>query len=136
MLGGAGSRARRPPLRLVPLRLVPLPHAAPAASSIPGEGVGGSGTRHGPPGRSAFPRTSVGSAAVHFQFLLRAGSAGSSFGFITRHLQWPPPPRTCVPPAPGAFREPGPGLEEDSAGGLRGRSELERFEARHFPDDL
>lgn len=57
------------------------------------------GTRHGLALSSAFPRTSVGSAAVYFQFLLRAGSAGSSFGFISRRLQRPPPsPAHLRPP--------------------------------------
>lgn len=93
------------------------------------------GTRHGLALRSAFPRTSVGSAAVYFQFLLRAGSAGSSFGFITPRLQRPPLPRAPAS-SPGASCPPGPGPEEDAAGGPRGTSDSEWFKARHFPDDL
>lgn len=35
---------------------------------------------------------------MYFQFLLRAGAAGSSLGFLARRLQRPPPPRTCALP--------------------------------------
>lgn len=115
MRGGAGSRSRRPSLRLVP-----LPHAARAASSIPG----GAAHATAAPG-SAFPRTSVGFAAAYFQFLLRAGAAGSSWGFRARCLQRPPPPRTCV--LPRRFlctwvTAAGGGRRRRAEGGLRGQS--------------
>lgn len=95
------------------------------------------GTRHGLALSAAFPRTSVGSAAVYFQFLLRAGSAGSSFGFINRRLQRPPPPRpprTCV--LPWRFLRTWTRTRGGRRRGLRGTSDSELFKARHFPDDL